>query len=74
MTEPRPITDPSQIRLFFTVAPAIREHGRNRGRVKIGPASEAKSNAGFSLGQLNIGLVEGADRSDVFPVSVERCA
>ena len=48
ITDPRPITVPSQIKLFLTVAPAIREQARNRGRVKIGPASEAKSNAGFS--------------------------
>ena len=28
MTEPRPMIEPSQIRLFLTVAPAIREQGR----------------------------------------------
>ena len=28
MTEPRPMTQPSQIRLFLTVAPLIREQGR----------------------------------------------
>ena len=62
---------PSQIRLFLTVAPAMREHGRKRGRVKIGPASEAKSNAGFVAGQVDIGLVERADGADVLPVPVE---
>ena len=49
ITDPRPITVPSQIRLFFTVAPAMREQARKRGLVKIGPASDAKSNAGFSV-------------------------
>ena len=72
ITVPRPMTEPSQIRLFLTVAPAIREQGRNRGRVKIGPASEAKSNGGWSLRQLDVGLVEGTDRSDVLPVAVEQ--
>ena len=48
ITEPRPITVPSQTKLFLTVAPEMREQGRNLGLVKIGPASEAKSNAGLS--------------------------
>ena len=42
------MTEPSQIRLFLTVAPATREQGRNRGRVKMGPSSEVKSNGGSS--------------------------
>ena len=65
------MTLPSQIRLFLTVAPQIREHGRNRGRVKIGPASEAKSNGGLVARQLDVRLVEGPDRPDVLPVAVE---
>ena len=45
---------------------------RKRGRVKIGPASEAKSNGGFSRGQIDIGLVERPDGPDVLPVAVEQ--
>ena len=63
--------EPSQIRLFLTVAPLMREHGRNRWRVKIGPASEAKSKLGDVAGQIEVGLVKGADRADVFPVAVK---
>ena len=72
ITDPRPMTQPSQIRLFFTVAPPIREHGRKRGRVKIGLPPRRNRTAGSSRGQVDVGLVKGADGADVFPVAVEQ--
>ena len=69
---PRPITQPSQIRLFLTVAPLIREQGRKRGRVKIGLLAEVKSNAGLVARQVDVGLVERPHGPDVLPVAVEQ--
>ena len=48
MTEPRPMTEPSQIRLFLTVAPAIREQRQETGPGEDRTVLRAKSNGGSS--------------------------
>ena len=71
ITEPRPMMQPSEIRLLVTVTPESREQGRYRGSGEDRVVAEGEVERRVVARQVDVRLVEGTDGPDVLPVAVE---